>query len=70
MNERAVDVDTLARLLREAESAHGEFEAGLGRRDEGWPEWYARYITDRLPAMPSVADEPELMPSTEPYLNE
>ncbi|HLM93944.1 MAG TPA: hypothetical protein VK273_09045 [Gaiellaceae bacterium] len=38
----------LAELLKEAESAHGEYERGLGHRDEDWPTWYAGYILDRL----------------------
>jgi hypothetical protein len=38
----------LAKLLREAERAHGEYEKTLGRRDEDWPSWYANYILERL----------------------
>jgi hypothetical protein len=34
----------LAAALRRAEAAHGEHEKRLGRRDEGWPEWYAEYM--------------------------
>ena len=40
--------DELADLLRDAERAHGEYERGLGERDEDWPEWYAGFILDRL----------------------
>jgi hypothetical protein len=40
--------EELARLLREAEGAHGEYERELGRRDEDWPGWYADYILRRL----------------------
>jgi hypothetical protein len=40
--------EQLAGLLREAERAHGEYERELGRRDEDWPGWYARYILERL----------------------
>ena len=40
--------EQLAGLLREAERAHGEYERELGRRDEDWPAWYARYILERL----------------------
>jgi hypothetical protein len=40
--------EELARLLREAEGAHGEYEQELGRRDEDWPGWYADYILRRL----------------------
>jgi hypothetical protein len=40
--------EELARLLREAEHAHGEYERELGKRDEDWPDWYAGYILDRL----------------------
>jgi hypothetical protein len=43
-----VTVEELAELLREAERAHGEYERGLGQRDEDWPSWYARYILERL----------------------
>jgi hypothetical protein len=38
----------LARLLREAEHAHGEYEATLGHRDDDWPDWYATYIITQL----------------------
>jgi hypothetical protein len=40
--------ERLAELLREAEQAHGEYERGLGHRDEDWPRWYADYILGRL----------------------
>ncbi len=40
--------DELAELLREAESAHAEYERELGQRDDDWPSWYAGYIVDRL----------------------
>ena len=40
--------DELARLLREAERAHAEYERQLGSRDEDWPAWYADYIVRRL----------------------
>jgi hypothetical protein len=40
--------DELARLLQEAERAHGEYEKELGRRDEDWPAWYADYVIRRL----------------------
>lgn len=43
-----VTVDELAELLREAESAHGEFEKTLGHRDDDWPRWYATYILNKL----------------------
>jgi catechol 2,3-dioxygenase-like lactoylglutathione lyase family enzyme len=34
----------LASALRRAETAHGEYEKGLGKRDENWPAWYATYM--------------------------
>ena len=34
----------LASAFRRAEHAHGEHEAGLGHRDEDWPDWYAAYM--------------------------
>ena len=40
--------DELARLLREAERAHAEYEKELGHLDEDWPGWYADYILRRL----------------------
>jgi hypothetical protein len=40
--------DELARLLREAEKAHGDYERELGRRDEDWPGWYAEFILHSL----------------------
>ena len=36
--------DDLARALRRAEAAHGEYEKETGRRDEDWPIWYARFL--------------------------
>jgi hypothetical protein len=41
-------VERLAGLLREAEAAHGEYEKTLGHRDDNWPEWYAKYILEKL----------------------
>jgi hypothetical protein len=40
--------ERLAELLREAEQAHAEYERELGRRDEDWPGWYARFVLERL----------------------
>jgi catechol 2,3-dioxygenase-like lactoylglutathione lyase family enzyme len=34
----------LASAFRRAETAHGEHEKRIGRRDANWPEWYAAYI--------------------------
>jgi catechol 2,3-dioxygenase-like lactoylglutathione lyase family enzyme len=34
----------LAGAFRRAEQAHGAHEAGLGHRDEDWPNWYAAYM--------------------------
>jgi len=35
----------LANAFRRAEAAHGEHEKRLGHRDNGWPEWYASYMS-------------------------
>ena len=43
----ALSVERLAKLLREAEAAHAEFETQLGHRDDDWPTWYARYVLER-----------------------
>ena len=43
-----VSEDRLRTLLRVAESAHGAYEQELGRRDDDWPAWYARFIVERL----------------------
>jgi hypothetical protein len=40
---------TLARLLRDAEKGHGEYETQLGHADADWPDWYAQYLIDHLP---------------------
>jgi hypothetical protein len=40
--------ERLAELLRKAEHAHGEYERGLGHRDEDWPRWYADYVLGQL----------------------
>lgn len=44
-----LSVDDLAKLLHDAEDAHGEYEKGLGHRDEDWPHWYADYILKQVP---------------------
>ena len=40
--------EELARLLREAQDAHAEYERGLGHRDEDWPTWYAGWMLEQL----------------------
>jgi hypothetical protein len=42
--------DQLARLLRDAEKAHGEYEKEElgGERDADWPSWYADFIVNAL----------------------
>jgi hypothetical protein len=45
-----VTVEELADLLRQAEAAHGAYETKLGRRDDDWPTWYARFILEKLQA--------------------
>jgi len=44
----AITAEQLADELRAAEGAHAEYERELGRTDEDWPTWYARFIVDRL----------------------
>src|SRR5271165_2208006 len=34
----------LASAFRRAEAAHGEHEKRTGKRDENWPDWYAKYM--------------------------
>jgi hypothetical protein len=48
MTEPRLSKDELARLLREAERAHGDYERELGHRDDDWPSWYAEFILERL----------------------
>ena len=43
-----ISEDRLRTLLRVAESAHGAYEQELGRTDDDWPTWYARFIVERL----------------------
>jgi hypothetical protein len=42
--------EELARLLREAEEAHGQYEKEElgGERDADWPSWYAEFIVNAL----------------------
>ena len=40
--------ERLVELLRAAEAAHGEYERELGRPDDDWPTWYARFIARQL----------------------
>ena len=44
----AITAEQLADELRAAEAAHAEYERELGRADEDWPTWYARFIVGRL----------------------
>jgi catechol 2,3-dioxygenase-like lactoylglutathione lyase family enzyme len=37
-------VNDLASAMKRAETAHGEHEKRLGKRDENWPAWYAAYM--------------------------
>ena len=48
MDPATLTAEELARLLREAEQAHGAYEKELGTRDEDWPSWYATWILERL----------------------
>jgi hypothetical protein len=48
MDAQLVTRETLEQLLRDAEQAHGVYEATLGHPDDNWPAWYARYIMERL----------------------
>jgi hypothetical protein len=45
-----VNKEDLARLLREAEEAHGRYERDElgGERDEQWADWYADYVVNAL----------------------
>jgi hypothetical protein len=42
--------EDFARLLREAEKAHGQYEREElgGERDADWPSWYAEFIVNAL----------------------
>lgn len=40
---------TIARILRDAEKAHGQYQQTLGGTDPDWPDWYAEYLIDHLP---------------------
>jgi len=42
----------LAGALRRAAVAHGEHEARIGQRDEGWADWYAQYIVSAQSGKP------------------
>lgn len=44
-----ITVDMLAKLLRDAEAAHGKYEQSLGHADPDWPRWYAEYILQQVP---------------------
>lgn len=43
-----VTVEELADLLRQAEAAHAKYEQTLGKHDDDWPAWYAKYVLDAL----------------------
>ncbi|MFC7643167.1 hypothetical protein ACFQX6_21720 [Streptosporangium lutulentum] len=42
--------DILLDALNRAAEAHGVYEAEVlgGKRDDGWPQWYARHMTRTL----------------------
>jgi hypothetical protein len=48
MSVQDLPKEELARLLREAEQAHAQYERGLGRRDDDWSSWYAGWILEQL----------------------
>lgn len=48
MDPKTISKDELAKLLREAESAHAEYEKMLGGKDDDWPSWYADFIVKKL----------------------
>ena len=48
MQRDELTTEELARLLREAEKAHAEYESTLGHRDEDWPTWYSQFIINRF----------------------
>jgi hypothetical protein len=50
MEASQLATEDLARLLREAEHAHADYERRLGKRDEDWPTWYAEFILGQLRA--------------------
>jgi hypothetical protein len=52
--------EALARLLREAEQAHGAYERQLGHRDDDWPMWYARYMLGPLQQLVAGAPEKQI----------
>ena len=43
-----MEKEELTKLLQEAEKGHAEYEKTLGKRDEEWAEWYAKYILNKL----------------------
>ncbi len=45
-----VTVEELAYLLRQAEAAHADYEKTLGRKDDDWPTYYARYVLNAMRA--------------------
>jgi len=50
-----ITVEQLADLLRDAEQAHGEYEAQLGHRDDAWPAWYGQHM---LPGLRNFLSSP------------
>ena len=46
--DEQLTAERLTQLLRDAERAHSAYEKELGRSDEDWPAWYARYVLDQL----------------------
>lgn len=48
MVQEQLTQETLTRLLKAAEQAHGVYESSLGHRDDNWPGWYASFILNQL----------------------
>ena len=51
-----LNVETLAKLLTEAEEAHAEYEKSLGHPDPEWQKWYAEYLIERLDELISESE--------------
>lgn len=43
-----MNIKRMTKLLKEAEVEHKKFEETLGKKDDNWSEWYARYIFTSL----------------------
>ena len=39
-----ITIEELENLMKKAEEEHKNYESQLGKKDDDWPVWFAKYI--------------------------